>query len=278
VNPTNPGQSTEASPIPAGVLDAARQLTREAGALALASFRRGLSTTADVQYKDGGSPVTAADLAVDDLLRRNLRAMTPDYGWLSEETTDDRSRLERRTVWVVDPIDGTRAFARGDPDWTIAVGLVQDGDPIAGFVFAPVVDEFFEALPGGPALLNERPIGTSSRAGLAGARLAGPHPMLDRLAQGHPIERAPKIHSLAYRIIQVADGRLDAGLAGGRSNDWDLAAAHAVLLAAGGVLNDGYGRAPRYNRPTTLQPPLAASGRALAGVLADAVRRLGDAS
>lgn len=267
--------SPDASPIPAHVIEAARRSTREAGQLALGFFRRGGTTTAEVQYKEGGSPVTEADLAVDRLLRGALMQAAPDFGWLSEETTDDRSRLSRRMAWVVDPIDGTRAFARGDVDWTIAVGLVQDGEPVAGFVYAPVLDEFFEAVPGTAATCNGDPVRCSERAELAGARLAGPKPMLDGLARHAPVDRAPKVHSLAYRIVNVADGRIDAGLAGGRSNDWDLAAAHAVLLAAGGLLLDGFGRAPRYNRPTTVQPPLAASGQALAPVLTAAIRRMG---
>jgi myo-inositol-1(or 4)-monophosphatase len=270
--------SPEASAIPAAVLDAARRSTREAGHLALGYFRRGNATTAEVHYKAGGSPVTDADFAVDRLLRGSLLDAAPDFGWLSEETTDDRSRLSRRTVWVVDPIDGTRAFARGDVDWTIAVGLVQDGDPIAGFVYAPVLDEFFEAVPGGTALRNGEAVSASTRETLAGARIAGPKAMLDNLVRTVPVVAAPRVHSLAYRIINVADGRIDGGLAGGRSNDWDLAAAHAVLLAAGGVLLDGFGRAPRYNRQTVVQAPLAASGLPLAPALTDAVRRLGGSS
>lgn len=260
--------------VPARVLEEARQSTLDAGRLAMSYFRSGAQTIAEVTFKEGGSPVTAADLAVDALLRDRLRALAPDFGWLSEETDDDRSRLSRRDVWVVDPIDGTRAFARGDTDWTVAVGLVREGKPIAGFVYAPVLDEFFEALPGGPALLNAAPIQTTRRSALSGARLAGPKPMLDRLAAQAAFERAPKVHSLAYRIIHVAAGRVDGGLAGGRSHDWDLAAAHAILLAAGGVLVDGFGQAPRYNRQSTVKPPLAAAGADLASALVDVVRRL----
>src|SRR5689334_5304320 len=130
-----PDQTPE---IPASVFEAARESTLEAGRLALSYFRAGQSTTAAVNFKHGGSPVTAADLAVDELLKQRLGRVAPEFGWLSEETTDTRARLQRRLVWVVDPIDGTRAFARGDVDWTIAVGLVFDGIPIAGFVYAPV--------------------------------------------------------------------------------------------------------------------------------------------
>ncbi|MFO1147671.1 MAG: 3'(2'),5'-bisphosphate nucleotidase CysQ [Alsobacter sp.] len=260
--------------IPARVIEEARRSTRDAGQLALGYFRHGSDTTAEVSFKAGGSPVTEADLAVDALLKERLTALAPDFGWLSEETEDNPARLARRRVWIVDPIDGTRAFARGDTDWTIAVGIVEDGVPVAGFVYAPVPDEFFEASAGAPALRNGERIRATDREGLSGARLAGPKPMLDRLAGRAAFDRAPRVHSLAYRIIHVADGRIDGGLAGGRSHDWDLAAAHAVLLAAGGVLVDGFGRPPRYNRASTLQPPLAAAGTSLAPALVEAVRSL----
>ncbi len=270
-----PDQTPE---IPASVFDAARESTLEAGRLALSYFRAGQSTTAEVNFKHGGSPVTAADLAVDELLKQRLGHVATEFGWLSEETTDTHARLQRRLVWVVDPIDGTRAFARGDTDWTIAVGLVLDGVPIAGFVYAPVADLLFHVSPGRPVLRNDTPISVTSRSGLAGALLTGPRPLLDEIAGLARIERGPKVHSLAYRIVHVAEGRFDAGLAGGRSHDWDLAAAHAILSAAGGTLVDAAGREARYNRASTVHAPLAATGTALAPALVDAFRRTGQGS
>lgn len=262
----------EKAPIPAAILAAARENVAEAGRMALAHFRPGARTSAEVHYKAGGSPVTDADLAVDRFLRGALMAMTPDYGWLSEETADHPSRLDRSRVWVVDPIDGTRAFARGDTDWTVAVGIVEDGVPVAGFVFAPVREQFYEALPGSGATLNGRPIAVSAREAVAGATLAGPKPALETVAALHgTVAMAPKIHSLAYRIVQVAEGVLDGGIAGGASNDWDLAAAHAVLAGAGGRLVGRSGRAPTYNRPSTMHEALAAAGPSLVGPLVAAL-------
>jgi myo-inositol-1(or 4)-monophosphatase len=263
----------EMSTIPAAILAAARESVAEAGRMALAHFRPGSQTSAQVHFKAGGSPVTDADLAVDRFLHSALLGLAPDFGWLSEETVDHPSRLQRSRVWVVDPIDGTRAFARGDTDWTVAVGIVEDGRPVAGFVFAPVREQFYEALPGAGASLNGRPISVTSRDVVSGATLAGPKPALETVAALHgAVTMAPKIHSLAYRIVRVAEGVLDGGLAGGASNDWDLAAAHAVLAGAGGELVGQSGEAPRYNRPSTVHEPLVAAGPGLSGQLVAALR------
>lgn len=233
-------------------LAAARLAVREAGAIALAQFRPGATTAAAVTYKHGGSPVTEADLAVDAFLKEQLTSAAPSFGWLSEETADAPARLEQADLWIVDPIDGTRAYARGDADWTVAVALVSDGDPVAGFVYAPVADAFYEALPGSPATLNGAPIRVSGRAGLDGALVGGPRGLLDSLHKAVPISIAPRIHSLALRLVHAASGELDAAASSDNAHDWDLAAAHAILLGAGGELVTMAGQAPRYNRKGTV--------------------------
>lgn len=262
-----------ASPaIPARVIDAAREAAREAGRMALQWFREGAQTAAAVNFKAGGSPVTEADLAVDRFLRERLLAAAPDFGWLSEETADSRARLDRRMVWVVDPIDGTRAFARGDVDWTVAIGIAVDGHPAAGFVHAPVSGEMYEATPGQVSQRDGRPIAASGRAALSEAHVAGPASVVDALAGGvHKVRRGASLRSLALRLVRVADGTYDAGIAGARAHDWDIAAAHAILLGAGGALIGASGVPPRYNRTVTHHEPLAAGSeplaRQLAGVL-----------
>ena len=251
------------------VLATARDAAREAGRLALRWFRPGQGTAAEVSYKHGGSPVTEADLAVDTFLKNRLGAAAPAYGWLSEETLDDQTRLTRPMAWVVDPIDGTRAFARGDADWTVAIGIVADGVPVAGFVFAPVSDEMFEMSPGDVSRRNGEPISPTGRDTLADAFVAGPRPLLDQLGAGPvPFRQAPRIHSLAFRMVRVADGTVDAGLAGEKAHDWDLAAAHAILTGAGATLVGASGQVPTYNRHTTMHEPLAAGGERLARDLA----------
>ncbi|MGH6998996.1 MAG: inositol monophosphatase family protein, partial [Phenylobacterium sp.] len=118
---------------PAQDLELITQAAFEAGALALKLRSEGLETA----YKEGDSPVTNADLATDALIKQMLMSARPDYGWLSEETADDPVRRSRRRLFVVDPIDGTRAFIKDRPWWAVSVAVVEDDKPIAGVVFAP---------------------------------------------------------------------------------------------------------------------------------------------
>src|SRR5690242_15713370 len=104
--------------------------------------------------KGQSSPVSEADIAVDELIRQQLQGATPDYGWLSEESVDDEARLTRRRVWIVDPIDGTRAYLGGREDWSISAALVEDSKPVLAAVFAPATDEFFFAGEGRGATRN----------------------------------------------------------------------------------------------------------------------------
>ena len=133
----------------AQALDLALAAARDAGAMALGYFRPGARTAADIHYKEGGSPVTAADLAVDRMLRARLSAFDPAIGWLSEETEDDPARLDRALVWAVDPIDGTRSFAQGLPDWGVAIGLLHAGRPVLGVLHVPALGKTYAARRGG---------------------------------------------------------------------------------------------------------------------------------
>src|ERR1700730_18243141 len=150
---------------------------RDAGKMALAMERAGYNSWA----KENQSPVSDVDLALDRELRARLSAIAPDYGWLSEETADDPARLKRRRVWVVDPIDGTRAFIAGQPDWCVVAALVEDGRPIAGARYAPASDELFTAAAGHGARKNGAPIRASERARLEAARVSGPRSGVERL-------------------------------------------------------------------------------------------------
>ena len=242
---------------------------REAGDLALAYFRPGLHTNAAVEMKAGNSPVTEADKAANALLAMRLLALLPDAAWLSEETADTPVRLAHRRVLVVDPIDGTRAFIAGDPRWTVSVALVENGRPVMGVVHAPALGETYGAAAGRGAWLNNIRIASSSRTNLASGRVAGPKPMADRLAaKGHVFEMAEKIPSLAYRIANVADGRLDVALAAADAHEWDIAAADLIVQEAGAALLDEEGRILRYNKPDLKQGPLIAAPLALLALLA----------
>lgn len=261
-------------PIAQDLLPAIRAACNEAGELALDLFRPGAKTAARTWSKAGGSPVTEADIGVDTFLHVRLSALLPDAAWLSEETVDDALRLSRRFVWVVDPIDGTRAFMAGSPDWAVCVALLDDGVPIAGVVHAPACAASYAAVAGGGATCNGMAIRASAIAELAGARIAGPKPMLDALARHDAFIAADRIPSLALRLARIADASIDAGLVSPDARDWDLAAADLVLSEAGGQLATAEGEPVRYNRESPVHGMLVASGRALATPLDLALRRL----
>jgi myo-inositol-1(or 4)-monophosphatase len=260
-----------------GLQELVRAAAVEGGALAMRWFRPGERTHARVWTKGKSSPVTEADIAVDGFLRHRLMVAGAEFGWLSEETADSPERLERRFLFVVDPIDGTRAFLEGDPRWCVSIALVADGLPVAAAVHAPALHMTHEAVHGGEALLNGQSIRASPASSLAQARIAGPRFLLDALASaGAEIAPIPKIPSLAHRFCKVADGSLDAALASADANDWDIAAAHLILERAGGRLADLDGNSPRYNRPCTSHGRLfAAPAEGFAGMLGEVRRAVG---
>ena len=251
------------------LLDAARV----AGDIALGFFRSGAPTAARVDFKAGGSPVTEADLAVDRYLHDRLRPAILDAAWLSEETADDLDRLLHDHVVVVDPIDGTRSFAAGDPHWAVSVALVSHGRPVAGVVHAPALDQTFEAALGSGARLNGRPTTVSTRAALEGARLSAPAGFIKPLAQAVPVVLVPRIPSLACRFAAVASGALDAAVASPDAHDWDLAGVDIVLQEAGARFTAADGRPITYNARMPRHRTLYAAGPNLHDALVATGRR-----
>lgn len=254
----------------AALRDALIPIAREAGNIALIASKKPLKKW----MKAGSSPVSEADIAVDNFLSTRLPPLVPDAGWLSEETEDNLARTKASAVWVVDPIDGTRAFLDRRPDWSISIGLVEDGRPVVGVLYAPVTDEMFVAIHGGGATLNGARLTIAPGDGLTGARVAGPKSHLDRLGQLNPrVLPQPKVFSLALRVARVASGELDASFASRNSHDWDLAAADLLVHEAGGALTDLSGAVITYNRPDPVHSTLVAAGaerhRALIGLLRD---------
>ncbi|PTM39048.1 3'(2'),5'-bisphosphate nucleotidase CysQ [Bosea sp. 124] len=263
-------------PIAPDLLRAVRESCLEAGEIAVDLFRPGAKTAARTWSKSGGSPVTEADIGVDTFLRIRLSALLPEAAWLSEETVDDALRLSRRFVWVVDPIDGTRAYMSGSPDWAVCVALLDEGEPILGVVHAPACDATYQTLRGGGAQRNGAVIAASQTTTLDAARIAGPKPMLDALARIETFEPADKIPSLALRLARIADGTIDAGLISADARDWDLAAADLILQEAGGRLSGGSGETVVYNRETPVHGMLIASGGGLSEPLLAAMQRMRD--
>ncbi|MBU4434748.1 MAG: 3'(2'),5'-bisphosphate nucleotidase CysQ [Alphaproteobacteria bacterium] len=239
------------------ILDAAR----EAGELALTARAGGLK----IWSKEGGSPVTDADLAVDALLKDRLLAARPDYGWLSEETVDDPARLTTRRQFVVDPIDGTVAFMKNKPWFAVSIAVVENGRPIAGVVHAPALNETYAAIAGGGATLNGAAISPSDTEDLEDAAMLGDAKMFVHPAwtTPWPAMRVESRNSIAYRVCLVAAGAFDAAVALSPKSEWDLAAADLIRAEVGACLTDHKGQGFRYNRPIPLVPSLVCANAAL---------------
>ena len=249
--------------------DALASIAREAGELALTTAKGAMKRW----MKAGSSPVSEADLAVDKFLSTRLPPLAPDAGWLSEETEDNPARMKASKVWVVDPIDGTRAFLDNRPDWAVSIALVEDGRPTVAALYAPITDEMFLATRGGGATRNGAPMQIPARASLDGARIAGPNSHLEKLVGLNPrLLPQPKVFSLALRATRVASGHFDAAFASKNSHDWDLAAADLLVHEAGGAVTDLAGASIVYNRPDPVHGTLIAAGADCHRVLIELLR------
>ena len=267
--------SVDADRIALAARDCLADAAREAGALALGFFRHGAATSARIDVKAGGSPVTEADLAADALLKARLGAAFPEAGWLSEETADDPDRLARRTLLIVDPIDGTRAFVGGDPRWAVSVALVVDGRPVAGVVHAPALAETYAAARGGGAALNGarlirfgrlRTRGDWSRPGRSRSSRRWARGSARRWTCRRGCLRSPIGSAWRRAAPFISRSRR------GDSHDWDIAAADLVLEEAGARLVDASGERLTYNRPLVRRGPLLGAPDPLAPGLLDAFR------
>jgi myo-inositol-1(or 4)-monophosphatase len=243
-------------------LDLIRTAAGEAGALALRMLTEGRVETS---YKDGGSPVTNADLALDRELKARLLDARPDYGWLSEETEDDSSRLSARRAFVVDPIDGTFAFIKGRPWWAVSIAVVEDGLPVAGVLEVPALGESYAAQAGAGAWLNGAPIRAADRGELEGSAVLADARTLQRHAGPVPWPemRFESRNSVAYRMALAASGAFDAVVALSAKCDWDLAAADLIAREAGALVTDHLGQRFVYNRPSARKRSLICAGPAL---------------
>jgi len=241
---------------------------REAGRIALDHFRR-----SDLKRwnKSPGDPVTEADLAVDAHLKARLGGARPQYGWLSEESADDGRRLATARVWIVDPIDGTRAFVEGRAEFSVAAALVEDGRPVAAVVFNPATGEFFDATEGGGARLNGLAIAASDRRDLAGARLLASKRTFERNDWLHlaPGAEFSHMNSIALRMAKVAAGQFEAAISLGEKSDWDIAAADLIVREAGGACTACDAAPFVYNRRIPRHPSVLAVAPGLQRMLVE---------
>ena len=228
------------------MIDRARlaAIVRQAGQLALSRWP-GHGHALDTWEKQPGDPVSAADLEVDSFLKRELGALLPSAGWLSEETADAPERLAGGLIWLVDPIDGTRDFIRGRPGWAVSVALVSEGRPLIGLLDAPARDEFWLAEAARGASRNGQPLIASRRTVLAGARVpahALPKADMDLTLVDQP-------NSIALRMAMVAADEADLVATLRWGFEWDVGAAALIAREAGAAVSDALGQPLAYNKP-----------------------------
>ncbi len=255
-------------------------IAKEAGKIALRDFKPGAKTTAQVSYKNGGSPVTSADMAVDAYLKDSCAEAFGNYAWFSEETADTSYRLGQDRLIIADPIDGTRAYAAGHLQWCVSIAMIESGRPVLGCLYAPALNELYVARLGMGATFNDEklmlPSGLQDFDDRTQIPVFGPKPMVDWLNSSLDLnfDMQPKVPSLALRLANIAtacNGSL--ALASENAHDWDIAAADLILCEAGGALLDFKGQKPVYNKSKPTHPSLFAASNSLAKSL---LHRLSD--
>ncbi|MDT8857427.1 3'(2'),5'-bisphosphate nucleotidase CysQ [Paracoccaceae bacterium Fryx2] len=222
-------------------------------------------------------PVTEADLAVNDMLAQRLRAARPDYGWLSEESEDSPARQDRARVFIIDPIDGTRAFIAGEDTFAHSLAVAEGGRIVAAVVYLPALDRLYTATEGGPALRDGQQIQASARPGIDGATLLATHPNLapEHWPGGVPDLKRSFRASLAYRLCLVAEGRHDGMLTLRDAWEWDIAAGDLIARRAGARVTDREGAPLSYNAPHPQSAGVLAAAPGLHSALLDRLRPKG---
>jgi len=221
---------------------------REAGAEALRRARDGFQ----IFTKPDQSPVTSADLAVNEILQDRLLGQFPDDGWLSEESPDTAARLNKPRVWVIDPIDGTKAFIRREPEFCVSVALIEGNQPILAAIFNPSTGELYTAMRGQGLHLNEAQM-PRTEGGLRSQLIVALSPSEIHSGRFKPVEEhldARPMHSIAWAIARAASGSIHGVMTFEAENEWDVAAGVLLLEEAGGSVCDGAGEPLQFNRPT----------------------------
>lgn len=222
-------------------------IVREAGQAVMQFYQASFT----VRDKSPDNPVTDADLASDTLLKQRLGELRPQTGWLSEETADNPARLQQNWLWVVDPIDGTKEFVMGIPEFAISVALVEAGQPVLGIVFNPATDELFVAEKGQGVWCNGARVTVSGRNQLPGSLIDASRSEIKR-GEFDPFKELMELRitgSIAYKLARVASGQADATWSRGPKHEWDICAGALLVQEAGGVAVDLDGNPFLFNKP-----------------------------
>ncbi len=232
------------------------------GEIARGFAERGYQTW---EKPDDQGPVTEADLAVNTMLHRELGSARPGYGWLSEESPDDDARLTQNRVFIIDPIDGTRAFVNGRETWAHSLAVAEAGQITAAVVYLPMKDRLYAATCGGGATLNGVPILCTGQDVLSGATVLAARPNFDAANWRDSVPDFTRVYrpSLAYRLSLVGQGRFDAMLTLRPSWEWDIAAGSLIVSESGAIASDRIGAPLRFNNPRPLLNGVIAAGPSL---------------
>ena len=219
----------------------------------------------DVKMKGIGNPVTDADYEADDVLHEELIKETPNFGWLSEETKDSPDRLEKEFVWIVDPLDGTKEFVEGIPNFVVSIGLVQNGVPVLGTIINPISSDLYTTYKGNGVQLNGNSVSISSKTSLESmsmlnSRTETKNGLWDPFDQY--FNKLIPIGSIAYKLAMTSANQADIVASLKPKNEWDICAGHCLINEAGGILLTSMGKDIYYNNKNTLiTPGLVASNK-----------------
>ena len=239
----------------------------QAAAEALKAFTPG---KIESTLKTGGDPVTEADVLLDGILKDIL--LHDDEGWLSEETKDDKSRLEKECVWIVDPLDGTREFIQGIPEWCISVAYIVNGRPEAAGICSPTAQQTFLGTRSTGVALNGKPAKVTDKSDFGGATVLASRSEVNR-GEWKQFETAPfeiiPMGSVAYKMARVSAGLDDATFTLVPKNEWDVAAGWLLIEAAGGQVIDKNAKVRQFNQSDPLLPGMLAANPAILSHLKD---------
>lgn len=259
------------------MLSRERTVAIEAVHAAGAVVRGWYEGTYTVREKAHNSPVTEADLEANQRIHAIIRTAFPDDGWLSEETRDSPERLGKPRVWIVDPLDGTREFINGIPEFCVCIGLVEEGIPVLGVEYNPIREELFVGARGSGVTLNGTSVHVSPQHNLAAARLLASRSETDR-GEWDEFQAELTVEltgSVAYKLALIAAGRGDATFSLTPKNEWDVCAGAALIAEAGGRVSDRYGQPLRFNQRDTHLPGIIACNAALYAPIVELLERHG---
>ena len=232
----------------------------------------------DVKMKGIGNPVTDADYEADDILHKLLINETPDFGWLSEETKDSPDRLEKEFVWIVDPLDGTKEFVEGIPNFVISIGLVKNGNPVLGTIINPITLELYTSYKGNGVKLNGNSVYISSKSSLESMTMLNSRTETkDGLWNpfNKNFNKLIAIGSIAYKLAMTSASQADITGSLKPKNEWDICAGHCLINESGGIMLTSEGENISYNNKNTLiNPGLVASNNTAVNAMLNCIKNV----